>query len=334
MPPVCDTRGWLDLIKSCHTVCRRKWCTPYGRHGTPPALCAQPVGKPLETASSTWRTASRTARKVCRHHAFITAARKAAQTSGRRKKLSHASSETQCSPSIWTPLSFDWPRPHKQQVGGASMCPVWHQKNPRVEQRVWNRLTGITYFMIHCFWTHGCHLQHFLSLCRSDYIALFSTKCHGCDFPVEAGDKFIEALGHTWHDTCFVCAVRTTSRWVWGGPVGQFEVFHPGFLVCRSATWTSRVSPSTQRKINLCARSTLTPSTFKPAGSRLITPPTRVETLGFFLFLCKFQISAAWWFCFRSIRPVASRTVVYFSTRKSVCVCVCETAELQKYRWL
>lgn len=42
-----------------------------------------------------------------------------------------------------------------------------------------------------------------------DYVALFSTKCHGCDFPVEAGDKFIEALGHTWHDTCFVCAVRT-----------------------------------------------------------------------------------------------------------------------------
>lgn len=91
MPPICDTRGWLDLIKSCHAVCRRKWCTPYGRHGTPPALCAPPVGKPLETASSTWRTESHTARKVCRHHAFITAARKAAQTSGRRKKLSHAS---------------------------------------------------------------------------------------------------------------------------------------------------------------------------------------------------------------------------------------------------
>lgn len=41
----------------------------------------------------------------------------------------------------------------------------------------------------------------------SDYVNLFSTKCHGCDFPVEAGDKFIEALGHTWHDTCFICAV-------------------------------------------------------------------------------------------------------------------------------
>ena len=46
----------------------------------------------------------------------------------------------------------------------------------------------------------------------SDYISLFSTKCHGCDFPVEAGDKFIEALGHTWHDTCFVCAVRMTTQ--------------------------------------------------------------------------------------------------------------------------
>ncbi|KAG9344521.1 hypothetical protein JZ751_011191 [Albula glossodonta] len=44
-------------------------------------------------------------------------------------------------------------------------------------------------------------------VCAAYYIALFSTKCHGCDFPVEAGDKFIEALGHTWHDTCFVCAV-------------------------------------------------------------------------------------------------------------------------------
>lgn len=45
-----------------------------------------------------------------------------------------------------------------------------------------------------------------------DYVALFSTKCHGCDFPVEAGDKFIEALGHTWHDTCFVCAVSPAHQ--------------------------------------------------------------------------------------------------------------------------
>ncbi|XP_012887515.1 PREDICTED: LIM domain-binding protein 3 [Dipodomys ordii] len=60
-----------------------------------------------------------------------------------------------------------------------------------------------------------CYEQFFAPLCAKcntkimgvNYINLFSTKCHGCDFPVEAGDKFIEALGHTWHDTCFICAV-------------------------------------------------------------------------------------------------------------------------------
>lgn len=42
---------------------------------------------------------------------------------------------------------------------------------------------------------------------HTDYYSLFGTNCHGCDFPIEAGDKFLEALGFTWHDTCFVCAV-------------------------------------------------------------------------------------------------------------------------------
>ncbi|XP_027554454.1 LIM domain-binding protein 3 isoform X4 [Neopelma chrysocephalum] len=51
------------------------------------------------------------------------------------------------------------------------------------------------------------HMEDGEPYCEKDYIALFSTKCHGCDYPVEAGDKFIEALGHTWHDTCFICAV-------------------------------------------------------------------------------------------------------------------------------
>ncbi|XP_059518021.1 LIM domain-binding protein 3 isoform X1 [Myotis daubentonii] len=51
------------------------------------------------------------------------------------------------------------------------------------------------------------HMEDGEPYCEKDYITLFSTKCHGCDFPVEAGDKFIEALGHTWHDTCFICAV-------------------------------------------------------------------------------------------------------------------------------
>ena len=43
-----------------------------------------------------------------------------------------------------------------------------------------------------------------------DFYTLFGTGCHGCEFPIEAGDKFLDALGYTWHDTCFVCAVGHT----------------------------------------------------------------------------------------------------------------------------
>ncbi|MED6238365.1 hypothetical protein ATANTOWER_018880 [Ataeniobius toweri] len=55
------------------------------------------------------------------------------------------------------------------------------------------------------------HMEDGQPYCERDYYTLFGTNCHGCDFPIEAGDKFLEALGFTWHDTCFVCAVCSTS---------------------------------------------------------------------------------------------------------------------------
>ncbi|MEE6460659.1 hypothetical protein FKM82_001058 [Ascaphus truei] len=51
------------------------------------------------------------------------------------------------------------------------------------------------------------HLEDGDPYCETDYYSLFGTICHGCEFPIEAGDKFLQALGHTWHDTCFVCSV-------------------------------------------------------------------------------------------------------------------------------
>ncbi|XP_056889617.1 PDZ and LIM domain protein 5a isoform X3 [Takifugu flavidus] len=51
------------------------------------------------------------------------------------------------------------------------------------------------------------HLEDGEPYCEQDFYTLFGTGCHGCEFPVEAGDKFLEALGYTWHDTCFACAV-------------------------------------------------------------------------------------------------------------------------------
>ncbi|XP_001164445.2 PDZ and LIM domain protein 5 isoform X12 [Pan troglodytes] len=55
------------------------------------------------------------------------------------------------------------------------------------------------------------HLEDGEPYCENDYYALFGTICHGCEFPIEAGDMFLEALGYTWHDTCFVCSVCCKS---------------------------------------------------------------------------------------------------------------------------
>ncbi|XP_061789545.1 PDZ and LIM domain protein 5a isoform X4 [Nerophis lumbriciformis] len=72
----------------------------------------------------------------------------------------------------------------------------------------------------HCFLCAACqrpignntfHLEDGEPYCEQDFYSLFGTGCHGCEFPIEAGDKFLEALGYTWHDTCFVCAVCSTT---------------------------------------------------------------------------------------------------------------------------
>ncbi|XP_028932753.1 PDZ and LIM domain protein 5 isoform X2 [Ornithorhynchus anatinus] len=55
------------------------------------------------------------------------------------------------------------------------------------------------------------HLEDGDPYCETDYYAMFGTICRGCEFPIEAGDMFLEALGHTWHDTCFVCSVCCDS---------------------------------------------------------------------------------------------------------------------------
>ncbi|XP_071774078.1 PDZ and LIM domain protein 5a isoform X2 [Centroberyx gerrardi] len=73
---------------------------------------------------------------------------------------------------------------------------------------------------VHCFLCACCqqpirnntfHLEDGEPYCEQDFYSLFGTGCHGCEFPIEAGDKFLEALGYTWHDTCFICAVCCTT---------------------------------------------------------------------------------------------------------------------------
>ncbi|XP_067629368.1 PDZ and LIM domain protein Zasp isoform X2 [Eurosta solidaginis] len=41
--------------------------------------------------------------------------------------------------------------------------------------------------------------------CEADWNELFTTKCFACGFPVEAGDRWVEALSHNYHSQCFNC---------------------------------------------------------------------------------------------------------------------------------
>lgn len=42
----------------------------------------------------------------------------------------------------------------------------------------------------------------------TDWAGMFQSKCFGCNFPIEMGDTWIEALGQNWHAECFNCTVR------------------------------------------------------------------------------------------------------------------------------
>ena len=40
-----------------------------------------------------------------------------------------------------------------------------------------------------------------------DWNELFTTKCVSCGFPIEAGDRWVEALNNNYHSQCFNCSV-------------------------------------------------------------------------------------------------------------------------------
>ncbi|XP_037075746.1 PDZ and LIM domain protein Zasp-like [Pollicipes pollicipes] len=53
-------------------------------------------------------------------------------------------------------------------------------------------------------------LEDGLPYCENDWNELFTTKCVGCGFPIEAGDRWVEALNKNFHSQCFKCAVCRT----------------------------------------------------------------------------------------------------------------------------
>lgn len=66
----------------------------------------------------------------------------------------------------------------------------------------------------HCFVCAHCHkpfgnsaffLEQGQPYCEADWNALFTTKCVSCRYPIEAGDRWVEALGSAFHSNCFNC---------------------------------------------------------------------------------------------------------------------------------
>ncbi|XP_022100389.1 PDZ and LIM domain protein 1-like isoform X3 [Acanthaster planci] len=66
-----------------------------------------------------------------------------------------------------------------------------------------------------CFVCHHCkqpitgtsfHISEGKPYCKRDYQALFSVRCASCNYPVEPGDAWVEALQKQWHSNCFTCS--------------------------------------------------------------------------------------------------------------------------------
>ncbi|XP_014239751.1 PDZ and LIM domain protein Zasp isoform X9 [Cimex lectularius] len=50
-------------------------------------------------------------------------------------------------------------------------------------------------------------LEDNLPYCENDWNELFTTKCIACGFPIEAGDRWVEALKNNYHSKCFNCSL-------------------------------------------------------------------------------------------------------------------------------
>ncbi|VDN57050.1 unnamed protein product [Dracunculus medinensis] len=71
-----------------------------------------------------------------------------------------------------------------------------------------------------CFVCTHCHkafgnsaffLEQGYPYCETDWNKLFTTKCTSCNYPIEAGDRWVEALGAAFHSNCFNCTSCHTN---------------------------------------------------------------------------------------------------------------------------
>lgn len=55
------------------------------------------------------------------------------------------------------------------------------------------------------------HIEEGKPYCERDWATMFQTMCTGCEFPIEPGDRWVEAMGKNFHSECFNCSTCQVS---------------------------------------------------------------------------------------------------------------------------
>ncbi|XP_035229767.1 PDZ and LIM domain protein Zasp-like [Stegodyphus dumicola] len=95
----------------------------------------------------------------------------------------------------------------------AFLAPICNKCNVRIKgdclnalDKQWHPECFICAYCKKPFGNNSFYLEDGLPYCEKDWNELFTTKCVACGFPIEAGDRWVEALNNNYHSQCFKCS--------------------------------------------------------------------------------------------------------------------------------
>ncbi|XP_022648795.1 PDZ and LIM domain protein Zasp-like isoform X2 [Varroa destructor] len=93
----------------------------------------------------------------------------------------------------------------------APSCSKCHQRIKgdclKAMDRPWHPTCFTCSYCRRPFGNNSFYLEDGKPYCEKDWNDLFTSKCFGCGYPIEAGDRWVEALNNNYHSTCFKCTV-------------------------------------------------------------------------------------------------------------------------------
>ncbi|XP_042148162.1 PDZ and LIM domain protein Zasp isoform X4 [Ixodes scapularis] len=94
------------------------------------------------------------------------------------------------------------------------MAPVCRKCGHRIKgdclnalEQTWHPECFVCSYCKTAFGNSSFYLEDGMPYCEKDWNELFTTKCVGCGFPIEAGDRWVEALNNNYHSQCFKCTI-------------------------------------------------------------------------------------------------------------------------------